>query len=239
MKEIEISIRSIQHYLYCPHRWGLIEIDRAWAENYFVTKANLMHERVHDPDQGYLSRGRRVYTSVPVYNDLPEYQLYGVTDCIEATAQEIGKYITPDELKGKNLCIVEYKPTKPKDSICRMEDLMQIFAQKLCVDYVFCCDCAAEIYYADVKRRYPLPVRENFPAYDEKLRATLAEMRAYLEKGQIPPIRKGQKCNGCSMKDLCMPKLKKVPDLRRQLKQFNQDEAEAQRQGGDASCGDC
>lgn len=239
MKEIEISIRSIQHYLYCPHRWGLIEIDRAWAENYFVTKANLMHERVHDPDQGYLSRGRRVYTSVPVYNDLPEYQLYGVTDCIEATAQEIGKYITPDELKGKNLCIVEYKPTKPKDSICRMEDLMQIFAQKLCVDYVFCCDCAAEIYYADVKRRYPLPVRENFPAYDEKLRATLAEMRAYLEKGQIPPIRKGQKCNGCSMKDLCMPKLKKVPDLRRQLKQLNQDEAEAQRQGGDASCGDC
>ena len=239
MKEIEISIRSIQHYLYCPHRWGLIEIDRAWAENYFVTKANLMHERVHDPNQGYLSRGRRVYTSVPVYNDLPEYQLYGVTDCIEATAQEIGKYITPDELKGKNLCIVEYKPTKPKDSICRMEDLMQIFAQKLCVDYVFCCDCAAEIYYADVKRRYPLPVRENFPAYDEKLRATLAEMRAYLEKGQIPPIRKGQKCNGCSMKDLCMPKLKKVPDLRRQLKQFNQDEAEAQRQGGDASCGDC
>ena len=99
--------------------------------------------------------------------------------------------------------------------------------------------CPGVVYYADVKRRYPLPVRENFPAYDEKLRATLAEMRAYLEKGQIPPIRKGQKCNGCSMKDLCMPKLKKVPDLRRQLKQFNQDEAEAQRQGGDASCGDC
>ena len=57
MKENEISIRSIQHYLYCPHRWGLIEIDRAWAENYFVTKANLMHERVHTPAQGYLSRG--------------------------------------------------------------------------------------------------------------------------------------------------------------------------------------
>ena len=72
MKENEISIRSIQHYLYCPHRWGLIEIDRAWAENYFVTKANLMHERVHDPNQGYLSRGRLVYTSVPIYNDRPE-----------------------------------------------------------------------------------------------------------------------------------------------------------------------
>ena len=227
MKEIEISIRSIQHYLYCPHRWGLIEIDRAWVENYFVTKANLMHERVHTPAQGYLSRGRRVYTSVPVYNDRQEYQLYGVTDCIEAEEQGAGKCITLDDLQGRALCIVEYKPTKPKDGSCHMEDLMQIFAQKLCVDYVFCCDCTAEIYYADVKRRYPLPLRENFPEYDKKLRVTLAEMREYLEKGQIPSIRKGQKCSGCSMKDLCMPKLKKVPDLRQQLKRLNQDEAEA------------
>ena len=103
MKENEISIRSIQHYLYCPHRWGLIEIDRAWAENYFVTKANLMHERVHDPNQGYLSRGRRVYTSVPVYNDRPEYQLYGVTDCIETEEQGACKCIPPDDLQGSAL----------------------------------------------------------------------------------------------------------------------------------------
>lgn len=44
----QIPIRSIQHYMYCPHRWGLIEIGDVWAENAFVTKANLIHERVHD-----------------------------------------------------------------------------------------------------------------------------------------------------------------------------------------------
>ena len=32
MSSVEITIRSIQHYLYCPHRWGLLEIDKAWAE---------------------------------------------------------------------------------------------------------------------------------------------------------------------------------------------------------------
>ena len=37
----EIAIRSIQHYMYCPHRWGLLEIDKAWAENFFVTKGAL------------------------------------------------------------------------------------------------------------------------------------------------------------------------------------------------------
>lgn len=238
MKETEISIRSIQHYLYCPHRWGLIEIDRAWAENFFVTKANLMHERVHDPNRSYLSRGKRVYTSVPVYNDLPVYNLYGVTDCIEVEEQDCGKDDASEVLKGKNLCIVEYKPTKPKDGNWRMDDLMQIFAQKLCVDYVFSCDCAAEVYYADVKRRYTLPLRENFREYDEKLKKILEEMHRFLDIGQIPPIRKGQKCNGCSMKDLCMPKLKKVPDLRKQIRILNSESDEVQRQGGDSVCDD-
>ena len=73
MSTIEITIRSIQHYLYCSHRWGLLEIDKAWAENVFVTKANLMHDRVHDPDRSYVSKGKKVYTSVPVYNDLEQY----------------------------------------------------------------------------------------------------------------------------------------------------------------------
>lgn len=238
MKETEISIRAIQHYLYCPHRWGLIEIDRAWAENFFVTKANLMHERVHDPKRSYLSRGRRVYTSVPVYNDLPEYNLYGVTDCIEVEEQDCSKVETTDDLKGQTLCIVEYKPTKPKEGNWRMEDLMQIFAQKLCVDYVFFCDCEAEIYYADVKRRYHLPLRENFREYDEKLKETLQEMRRFLGLGQIPHIRKGQKCSGCSMKDLCMPKLKKVPDLRSEIKMLNSESEEQWMQGGDPVCDD-
>ena len=112
LAESAISIRSIQHFIYCPHRWGLIEIDRAWAENYFVTKANIMHERVHDSDNHYNARGKRVYTAVPVYNDEKEYNLYGVVDCLEESE--------------KGLCVVEYKPTKPKDADYRDDDLMPV-----------------------------------------------------------------------------------------------------------------
>ena len=46
MTEEQIPVRSIQHWLYCRHRWGLLEIDCAWAENYYVTKANLLHKIV-------------------------------------------------------------------------------------------------------------------------------------------------------------------------------------------------
>lgn len=206
-EEREISIRSIQHFLYCPHRWGLIEIDRAWEENFFVTKANQVHNRVHDSKQRYTSKNRKIYTSVPVYNDLAEYNLYGVTDCIEKI--------------GDDYCIVEYKPTKPKERTYNLDDLMQVFAQKICVDYVFSCDCTAEIYYADVKRRFPLPLRENYLEYDKLLKETLNKMREYLIKGEIPEIQKNQKCNGCSMKDLCTPQLKKMPKVRNQIEMIN------------------
>lgn len=59
MSTAEITIRSIQHYLYCPHRWGLLEIDKAWEENFFVTKANLIHDRVHNPEQHYNAKGKK------------------------------------------------------------------------------------------------------------------------------------------------------------------------------------
>lgn len=223
MITMEIAIRSIQHYLYCPHRWGLLEIDRAWAENAFVTRANLMHNRVHDPERNYVSRGKKVYTSVPVYNDLEKYNLYGVTDCLEMTEDKNGVSIDGSKEKYK-ICIVEYKPTKPKGKEYHEEDLMQVFAQKICVDYVFGGDCEAVLYYSDVKKRVKLPVKENFEVYDRQLIKILKEMRINLEQGMIPPIQKGQKCNGCSMKDLCMPSLKKTKDFMSEIQKIQETE---------------
>lgn len=199
-----VSIRQIQHYLYCPHRWGLLEIDCAWAENLFVTKANLIHKRVHNSNESYSSRGKTSYTSVSVYNDSPEYNLYGVTDCIE--------------VQDCNYCIVEYKPTKPKDKDFNYDDVMQVFAQKICVDYVFNCDCDAVIYYADVKKRIKLPLKENFTDYDTDLKRVISEIRNYLQIGRIPEIRKNQMCSGCSMKDICMPTAKRLFNVRDGIK---------------------
>ncbi len=209
MMNESISIRSIQHYLYCPHRWGLLEIDCAWAENVFVTKANLLHSRVHDPKSAYSPPGKKCYTSVSVYNDNREYNLYGVTDCIEVKSE-----------KNKDLCIVEYKPTKPKNKDYNFDDLMQVFAQKICVDYVWGCDCEGVLYYADVKKRIKLPLKENFSEYDSILKKTLAEMRSLLRVGKIPEINKSSNCNGCSMKDICIPNLKAPVSIQKSIKEI-------------------
>lgn len=188
-----IAIRTIQHYLYCPHRWGLLEIDCAWAENSFVVKANMLHERAHSGGN-YTSRGKEVYTDVSVWND--EFAIYGKLDCLE---------------KVKNsYCIVEYKPTTPADCDYRHEDAMQVFAQKLCADSVFGCSCDAAIYYSDKKKRVALPFSAEYDLYLDELKSVLAEMRNNLQNGVIPPKRRNQNCNGCSMKDLCMPSALKV-----------------------------
>lgn len=212
----EITIRSIQHYLYCAHRWGLIEIGNVWAENYFVTKANLMHENVHTKNV-YTKRGAKVFSSVPVYND--EYNIYGVVDCIEAEPSEKGVHIEGED-KKYNLSIIEYKPTKPKNDDFHYEDAMQMFAQKICVDSVFCCDCKCVLYYADVKKRIELPIRENYNIYDKELKSILSQMQEYLKYGKIPAIKHRQYCGGCSMKDICMPLKKPLKSIRKQIEEI-------------------
>lgn len=185
-----ITIRSLQHYLYCPHRWGLMEIDRAWAENYFVVKANSLHERVHSGDS-YTLRGRKVFTDMEVWDD--SIGLIGKVDCVECN--------------NDKFCIVEYKPTKPKSGDIRPEDAMQLFAQKLCVDKTLHTNCGTAIYYGDVKKRFLIDYSDDYDIWLAELSKTLSELRQFIQTGTIPPIRKGQKCSGCSMKDLCMPSI--------------------------------
>lgn len=213
-----INIRDIQHYLYCKHRWGLLKIGSVWAENYYVTKANLLHQRVHNTDNSYNFRGRYAFTSVAVYNDLPEYNLFGVVDCLEAKASADG--IALPGISGKyQLSIVEYKPTQPKDKNYNEDDLMQVLAQKICVDHIFQSNCNAYLYYSDTKQRILLPLQENITVYKQKLITTLEEMRALLHDGIIPPKERKQKCSGCSINNICMPFIKgKQLDLKIRIK---------------------
>ena len=197
-----VRIRMLQHYLYCPHRWGLIEIDEAWAENYFVARANLLHEHVHETGSSLL-RGRTRSTAVSVWNAKPEYMLYGIVDCLERDRD--------------GLCIVEYKPTQSRSGMFNDDDALQVFAQKISVDDIFHTDCRAELYYSNTRKRVKLPFDENADKYREMLMAALREIRTNTRDGTIPPVQKGQKCGGCSLKDICMPKRKSNSTTRERI----------------------
>ena len=143
-----------------------------------------------------------------VYNDQSEYNIFGITDCIEFIKAADGIEICGHEGKFK-VRIVEYKPKAPKNELFNDTDAIQVFAQKISADHIWHCDSEAYIYYADKRKRVKLPFDTEFEKYDTILKKLLAEMRSILQDRAIPSKRKGQKCSGCSLSDICFPKEKK------------------------------
>ncbi len=196
-----IELRAIQQYLYCPHRWGLMENDCAWAENVFVCRGNLAHARVEE-GTSTLFRGARQERSVRIYND--EWGLFGVADCIEFKPEKNPKDgVILRKYEGSySVHIVEYKVTAPKEKEYRREDAMQLLGQKICVDGLFGCDAKTYFFYADTHRREQVVFENGDYTF---LRSVLSEMREIRQSGVIPPIKERQYCGGCSLKDICLP----------------------------------
>lgn len=194
-----VDIREVQHYAYCPHRWGLIHIACDWSENAFVNKAKIIHEAA-DSGKSVVLRGRVVERAVQVYND--EWGIFGVLDCLELTPDESGCYLARYGKKF-SLAIIEYKPTSPSRKEASAADRMQLLAQKICADSMFGTSCKTFFYYADARKRVEITFEEADYA---ELTHILREIRNGYSEAKIPSVRKKQYCGGCSMKDICLPK---------------------------------
>lgn len=219
MTDTAIRIRDIQHYMYCPRRFALLSINMDWAENVFVVKANVLHEHVHDGTHRVTSPGVVSRSHVSLYQDEAKYNLFGVADCIEFIRNKNGVKI--DGLSGNyDVRIVEYKPKAPKGAAFHETDAIQVFAQKICADFVWKCNSAGFVFYADSKRRVAMPFEEQYAQYEAILTNALAEMRSIIASGSIPERTKGQKCSGCSLGDLCFSK-KAQYRVREEIEQIN------------------
>ena len=192
--------------MYCPRRFALLSINKDWAENVFVVKANIMHENVHSGRHEKKTAKKTELSAVTLFSD--KHDLLGVADCIEFIKRKDGVYIPGLEDYYK-INLIEYKPTQPRDGKIRETDAIQVFAQKLCADEMWGCNSEGYIYYADTRKRVKLPFDEAYESYYSELSDLLEQMKGCLDSGSIPDRKRGQKCSGCSIKDLCMPKEKK------------------------------
>lgn len=189
-QDIYIGIREFQHYLYCPRQWGLIQINQSWAENYYVTKANLIHNKVHTTGET-IKKSKQIIYSLPVYWD--KYDIYGVLDCAE--------------IEDNNFTIIEYKPKQNKEP--SVADKLQLYIQKLCINHIFS-DYSIEsyFYYDNTKKRIKIDFTNEEEKYWNIFTETREQIIEYKLDGTIPIIAPNQNCNGCSLKDICFPKIK-------------------------------
>lgn len=190
MDQLEtIFLSRLQHYLFCPRQFALIELEDIWVENILTAQGQLLHQRVNQQEQQ--QRG-----SICTVRALPlasqQYGIEGVADVVELHRQIDGK---------EQPYPIEYKRGKPKT---HRADEVQLCAQALCLEEMFQCHIEqGALFYGETRRRHVV-------RFDNELRQitqnTIKTCRQLVRSGQTPAaIYEKQKCNACSLKSECHP----------------------------------
>lgn len=107
---------------------------------------------------------------------------------------------------------VEYKRGSPKEDDC---DILQLAAQAMCLEEMLVCEINyGALYYREPKRRLQVEIT---PEMRQRVRDIFAEMHQYFRSGHIPKVKASRRCSACSLKELCMPKLQGITDVRKYL----------------------
>lgn len=196
-EEEYLLISGIQHFSFCRRQWALIHIEQQWQENYLTVDGNIMHENVHDPDFHEKRRDLIITRAVAVSS--PRLGICGECDAVELKRSEKGVHVFGYDGKY-TVTPVEYKRGEPKESEC---DAVQLMAQGLCLEEMFCCDIPfGYLYYGEIRRRVKI-------LFDSQLRSQTEEMIMEMHKlyGQrhTPKVKRRKACNACSLKNECLP----------------------------------
>jgi CRISPR-associated exonuclease Cas4 len=200
--EPELQISGLQHFSFCRRQWALIHIEQQWADNYFTVDGNLMHEAADDPYFTEKRGGLIISRSIPVKSD--RLGVSGKCDVVEFRESPHGVPIA--DRGGKWLPVpVEYKRGKSKEIEA---DRLQLCAQTICLEEMFCCGKIDEayIYYGETRRREKVVLSEELRTEVESM---LIEMKELFKRGYTPVVKPTKKCVSCSLNDICLPKLHK------------------------------
>ncbi|HKQ03525.1 MAG TPA: CRISPR-associated protein Cas4 [Blastocatellia bacterium] len=180
-----VLISALNQYVFCPRRCALMHVEGIWSDNQHTVVGTLLHDRADEP--GYETDGEvTVLRAVPLYST--RYGLAGKADIVELR----------DDLPVP----VEYKKGRRR----RFDnDDIQLCAQALCLEEMFACEVpAGYIYHAASRRR-----REVL--FDWRLREetqkTIHAVRRLLAEGRVPAARLQPRCDGCSLRAVCLPEL--------------------------------
>lgn len=183
--EERIPISALNQYAFCPRRCALVQIEGIWAENEHTILGGLLHEQVDK--HGYETiRGAKVLRALPLYSEC--LGLIGQADVVE--------------LRDDEVIPVEYKKGRRR----RFEnDDIQLCAQALCLEEMFSTRIAKGfIYHAASRHRRELII-------DEQLRRrtvdVIAAVRQMLSSGRVPAAEFKPRCDGCSLRRICMPEI--------------------------------
>lgn len=207
-----LQLSGIQHFAFCRRQWALIHIEMQWKENLRTVEGQILHENAHNPEMNEKRGNVIVVRAMPVHSR--KMGVSGECDVVEFHKSDKGAHINGRE--GVYMPVpVEYKRGEPKsDNI----DILQLAAQSLCLEEMFCTDINyGYIYYGETRHR--LKVDFDYEIRNEVVRL-FEEMHLYYRRGYTPKVKISKKCNACSLKDLCVPVLNKNKSVAEYIDKF-------------------
>lgn len=207
-----LQLSGIQHFAFCRRQWALIHIEMQWKENLRTVEGQILHENAHNPEMNEKRGNVIVVRAMPVHSR--KMGVSGECDVVEFHKSDKGAHINGRE--GVYMPVpVEYKRGEPKsDNI----DILQLAAQALCLEEMFCTDINyGYIYYGEIRHR--LKVDFDYEIRNEVVKL-FEEMHLYYRRGYTPKVKISKKCNACSLKDLCVPVLNKNKSVAEYIDKF-------------------
>ncbi len=220
MEDSLLMISGLQHFAFCRRQWALIHIEQQWRDNGYTAEGQIFHERAHNGDavesrgDTIIMRGLRVQSN--------KLGLTGICDVVEFRRRPEGIM-----LSGREGCFevypIEYKKGAPKQYEGGNADSLQLCAEAICLEEMLSCTIQeGSLFYGETRRRERI-------CFSEELRGTVIrmsqEMHNYWDRGYTPDARAHRGCQGCSMKEICLPKKKRL-SVAEYINRKRQEEAE-------------
>lgn len=186
MNEIDyVSIAALNQYSYCPHRCWRMFCAGEFSDNQYTIEGTSLHDRVHTLSE--INRDE-TWQVRAIWLKSEKYQLIGKSDLIESA-------------EGK-LYPVEYKRGKKGEWD---NDELQVCAQALCLEEMTGQTITqGYVYYAQSYQRQLVEISEQLR---QSAIATVQILQVLLQTGKMPPAIYSKKCQGCSLKEQCLPQV--------------------------------
>ena len=208
-----LMLSGIQHYMFCPRQWALIDLEQQWADNKLTIEGNILHENVDNPF--YRQKNGDVITLRSVHIASQSLGLYGISDAVELLPSDSAEdAITHGRYPGYwKPYPVEYKRGHRKPNEC---DEVQLAAQVICLEEMYGIHIPyGALYYNEVKHREVISISDSL----RRLTQQCAEKMHEIYKSRVIPAANKQKfCKSCSLKDICMPEVSECAQVCNYLK---------------------
>ncbi len=191
-----IPLSSVNQYLYCPRRAGLIHIEGVFADNQHTVLGSQLHDQADI--SGYETvRGVTLLRALPVWS--ARLGLSGKCDIVERH---------PDGA----LVPVEFKKGRRRKFD---NDDAQLCAQALCLEEMFGLEVASgAIFHAKSRRRREVHFTRELRHLTEQ---AIQAMHQLIEAETVPRAVHKPQCSECSLFEICLPKITSSPPMLAQV----------------------